>query len=65
MKNYNDLPLTIKDKLEISVGNEIVEILNLKVNKDGRINTSWGKKSIQGLGAFILFMVEGKRNGSI
>jgi hypothetical protein len=32
------------------VGEQIVEMLSLTKNKDGRYNTSWGSKTVEGLG---------------
>ena len=40
------------------VGQKIAELLGLKVNKLGRMNTSWGTKTILGLGACIVRIVE-------
>ena len=31
------------------IGEALIEILNLKVKKNGRVNTSWGDKSPAGL----------------
>lgn len=46
--------------LEIKVGSEIINLLNLKPlksNKD-RYCTTWGDKTIQGIGACVLRIVE-------
>lgn len=44
--------------LEVAIGYEIAQLLNLKFSKDGRVKTSWGTKSVQGLGACITRIVE-------
>jgi hypothetical protein len=44
--------------LNIAIGYEVAKLLNLKVNKLGVINTSYGTKSIQGLGATIQRIIE-------
>lgn len=45
-------------ELEVAIGHEVSQLLNLKFGKDGRTKTSWGTKSIQGLGACITRIVE-------
>lgn len=32
------------------VGEQIIEMLSLTKNKNGRYNTSWGDKTVEGLG---------------
>lgn len=32
------------------VGEQIIEMLSLTKNKEGRYNTSWGSKTVEGLG---------------
>ncbi|HRG11386.1 MAG TPA: hypothetical protein PLJ08_22620 [Cyclobacteriaceae bacterium] len=49
---------TKEQLLEIAVGQRVAELLNLKFNTIGRTNTSWGTKSIQGLGACITRIIE-------
>jgi len=44
--------------LEVAIGYEVAQLLNLKFGKDGRTKTSWGTKSVQGLGACITRIVE-------
>lgn len=44
--------------LSVAVGQKISELLSLKFGKDGRTKTTWGTKSIQGLGACITRIVE-------
>jgi hypothetical protein len=44
--------------LNVAVGQKISELLNLKFGRDGRTKTSWGTKSIVGLGACITRIVE-------
>lgn len=44
--------------LSVAVGQKISELLELKFGKDGRTKTTWGTKSIQGLGACITRIVE-------
>ena len=44
--------------LSVAVGQKVAELLNLKFGKDGRTKTSWGTKSLQGLGACITRIVE-------
>ena len=46
-------------ELNVAIGYEIAQLLNLKFsNKDGKIKTSWGTKSVLGLGACITQIVE-------
>lgn len=45
-------------ELEVAIGHEVSKLLNLKFGKDGRTKTTWGTKSIQGLGACISRIVE-------
>ena len=47
---------------EIAIGQKISELLNLKVNKIGRFNTSIGDKSMQGLGACLIEIIERENN---
>lgn len=49
----------------VAVGQKVAELLNLKFGKDGKTKTSWGTKSIQGLGASIarIYEEEQKRKG--
>ena len=44
--------------LNIAVGQRIFELLNLKISKSGRIYTSYGDKTIEGLGATINRIIE-------
>lgn len=43
--------------LSVAIGYEVNQLLNLKF-KDGRTNTSWGTKTIQGLGACIQRIID-------
>lgn len=48
---------------EVAVGQKVAALLNLKVNKiTGVLNTSIGTKSIQGLGACIIRIIEEENN---
>lgn len=41
-----------KEKLlNIAIGQQIGEILNLKFDKTGKTKTTWGTKTVEGLGA--------------
>ncbi len=44
--------------LKVAIGYEVSQLLNLKFGKDGRTKTSWGTKSVEGLGACIQRIVE-------
>ena len=44
--------------LNVAIGYEVAQLLNLKFGKDGRTKTSWGTKSVLGLGATIARIVE-------
>ncbi len=44
--------------LNVAIGQKISELLNLKINKQGRVKTSFGDKTWIGLGATILRIVE-------
>jgi len=35
------------------IGKEVIYLLHLKKNKDGRYDTAWGDKTVLGLGATI------------
>jgi len=43
---------------EEQLGKKIVEILNLKKNKNGKYNTTWGNKTMLGLGATMITIME-------
>jgi hypothetical protein len=44
--------------LNVAIGQKVFELLNLKMNKKtGKIETLWGTKTIQGLGATIARIV--------
>jgi len=43
---------------KIAIGQELAQLLSLKLNKAGLVPTSYGTKSIEGLGAVILRIVE-------
>lgn len=59
MNTENTLPTVSKEtELSVAIGHEIASLLNLKFGKDGRTKTSWGTKSIQGLGACITRIVD-------
>jgi hypothetical protein len=45
-------------ELNTAIGYEIAQLLNIKFGKDGRCKTSWGTKSVQGLGASINRIIE-------
>jgi hypothetical protein len=45
-------------ELKIAIGYELLQLLNLKVDAAGKVKTSWGKKSVEGLGASVLSIVE-------
>lgn len=45
-------------ELNTAIGYEIAQLLNIKFGKDGRCKTSWGTKSVQGLGASISRIIE-------
>ena len=42
----------------IAIGQQIAVLLNLKFNKQGQTATNNGKKTIQGLGAAIMQIIE-------
>lgn len=45
--------------LRVAIGQQVSELLDLKVNKKtGWVKTSHGKKSIQGLGSAIIRIIE-------
>ena len=50
--------ITTEEELNIAIGYEVSQLLGLKFGKDGRTKTSWGTKSVQGLGACISRIVE-------
>jgi hypothetical protein len=54
----SETKVTKTEELNVMVGQKIAELLGLKVNKLGRMNTSWGTKTILGLGACIVRIVE-------
>ena len=51
--------MTVKEKrilqesINIEIGRKVFGLLGLKISKIGRIDTSYGTKTIQGLGAVI------------
>lgn len=50
--------LSPEKELNVAIGYEVSQLLNLKFGKDGRTKTSWGTKSIEGIGACITRIVE-------
>ena len=44
--------------MEAAIGCEIANLLNIKFDKLGRTKTNWGSKTVVGLGASILRIVE-------
>lgn len=56
----NNQPTVSKEvELNVAIGQAVSELLNLKFDKYlGRTKTSWGSKSIEGLGACITRIVE-------
>lgn len=44
--------------LNVTIGQKVSELLNLKISKQGRVKTSYGGKTWIGLGATILRIVE-------
>ncbi len=50
--------LTKEIALNVAIGQKVAELLNLKFDKSGRTKTTWGTKSIQGLGATITRIIE-------
>jgi hypothetical protein len=51
--------LTYHQNLEVAIGQRVVELLNLKVGKElGQLKTTWGSKTVRGLGAVITRIVE-------
>ena len=50
--------LSNETALNIATGQKIAEFLNLKFDKAGRTKTSWGTKSVQGLGVCINRIIE-------
>ena len=55
MKNLTSQQMQV---LKIAIGQELAEILSLKLNKAGLIPTRSEPKSIEGLGAVVLRIVE-------
>lgn len=50
--------VTTETELNIAIGYEVAQLLGLKFGKDGRTKTTWGTKSVQGLGACIARIIE-------
>lgn len=57
-QDTNIQPISKETELNVAIGHEVAQLLNLKFGKDGRTKTSWGTKSIQGLGACITRIIE-------
>lgn len=55
MKTLNELN---QDVNNIELGLRIVDLLGIRVNKNGRINTSWGDKTHLGLALTIKRVIE-------
>ena len=62
-QNTTTTNLTDATTLEVAIGYKVAQLLNLKFGKDGRTKTSWGTKSVQGLGACITRIVEEQTEG--
>jgi hypothetical protein len=60
MKTYTieGKPVSKETVMQVAVGQRVAELLNLKFSTIGRTRTSWGTKSIQGLGACITRIME-------
>jgi hypothetical protein len=52
--NQNELT----SELSVAIGHEVAILLNLEFNNIGRTKTSWGTKSVRGLGNCIIRIVE-------
>ena len=50
--------LSKETELNIAIGYELSQMLNLKFDKQGRCKTTWGTKTVQGLGACINRIIE-------
>ena len=50
--------LSKETELNIAIGYEIAQMLNLKFDKEGRCKTSWGTKTVLGLGSCINRIIE-------
>jgi hypothetical protein len=50
--------LSNETALNVAIGHEIAKLLSLKFDKQGRTKTTWGTKSVQGLGACITRIIE-------
>lgn len=48
----------LTEEQEKKIGEEIIELLDLKIKKNGRVNTSFGDKTPLGLGRVILRIIE-------
>lgn len=51
--NEKVISLDLDDKTAEFLGKQIVELLGLKMNRDGKYKTSWGDKTVVGLGQSI------------
>lgn len=58
----NDQTANKTTELNVAIGHEVAKLLKLKFGKDGRTNTTWGTKSIEGIGACINRIVEEQTN---
>lgn len=56
-------PLSERAAMETNIGQTVADLLYLKFDKNGRTKTSWGTKSIIGLGASITRIVEEETPG--
>lgn len=48
-----------QDDIATKSGNKLIELLNLKVEKNGRVKTSWGDKTPAGLARTVKRTLEG------
>ena len=50
--------LSKETELNIAIGYEVAQMLNLKFDKQGRCKTTWGSETVLGLGACINRIIE-------
>jgi len=63
---YDDsTPADSGDKIAQQVGTSVLNFLNIKVGSNGRVNTSYGAKSIVGVGQAIIDTVNNYSNSGV
>lgn len=51
---------TVREKVNEKTGNDLIEILQLKIKKNGRVDTTWGDKTPLGLALTVQRIIDNR-----